>query len=86
MIRTGGDRNVLIRSASHSEPTEEDPYVLYPEFALPAVDSESAAKKSDLAMSSFQDLETSRALILFTYINRGLAGGGRYNPEHWSTL
>ncbi len=68
MVRTGGDRDVLIRSATHSEPTEEDPYVLYPEFALPAVDSESAAKKSELAMSPFQDLETSRALILFTYI------------------
>lgn len=68
MIRTGGDRDVVIRSATHTEPTEEDPYMLYPEFALPAVDSESAAKKSNMAMSSFQDLETSRALILFTYI------------------
>ncbi len=68
MIRTGGDRDVVIRSATHTEPSSEDPYILYPEFSLPAVDPESDAKRSDMAMASFQDLETSRALILFTYI------------------
>lgn len=61
MIRTGGDREVMVRCATHTE--SEDPYMLYPEFALPAKDP-----SQKQPASSFEDLESTRALILFTYL------------------
>lgn len=65
LIRTGGDKDVTIRAASHTE-AEQDPVMLYPEFALPARDPADAGKAD--TNYAFQDLESTRALILFTYI------------------
>jgi flagellar motor protein MotB len=65
MIRTGGDKEVTIRCATHNVDDDKETYDLYPEFALPA--PEPGAGKKDAA-AAFQDLDSTRALILFTHL------------------
>jgi hypothetical protein len=62
LIRNGGDKEIMIRCATHGGESE-DATMLYPEFSLPARDP----SKTDAA-SAFQDLESTRSLILFTYL------------------
>jgi hypothetical protein len=64
LVRTGGDKNIRVRCATHTQ--TEDPVMLYPEFALPARDPADAGKAD--TNYAFQDLESTRALILFTYL------------------
>jgi flagellar motor protein MotB len=61
LIRTGGDKEIMVRCASHAD-AEQEPSVVYPEFSLPA------KNPSQVTEAPLQDLESTRALILFTYL------------------
>lgn len=66
LIRNGPDRDITIRSLAHSDST--DPYMLYPEFPNPTPDPSLPQMKQSDAASLFQDIESIRALVLFSYI------------------
>lgn len=64
VLKKAGDKVVTVRSVTHEE--SQDPTLLYPEFSLPA--AEPGVKSAPDPQTLFQDLEATRAYILFTYI------------------
>jgi tetratricopeptide (TPR) repeat protein len=66
LIRTGEDRPITIHCASHVG--SEDQYMLYSDFPNPAPDPTLPHLKPNETAMMFQDIETTRAMILFTYI------------------
>lgn len=68
LIRDKGDRPVTIRSLARSNST--DPFLLFPDYPVPAPDPSLPRAKSDESASAFlfQDIEATRSFILFTYL------------------
>jgi tetratricopeptide (TPR) repeat protein len=69
LMKERGDRMITIYSMSRHDST--DPFLLFPDFPVPAPDPtqnlKSAAPKSGSSFL-FQDLEATRSYILFTYL------------------
>jgi tetratricopeptide (TPR) repeat protein len=69
LIRQKGDKGVTIQSMARTDST--DPFLLYPDFPVPAPDPSSLRKKGDNTNNTpfvFQDIEATRSFILFTYL------------------
>lgn len=66
LIRTSGERDVTIRSASSSD--SKDPFLLFPDFPVPADDPTLPQMTRTDTAFLFQDIESTRAFILFTHI------------------
>jgi len=68
LIRSSGERNITIKSISHGN--SRDPFLLYPSFNSEGTDPtlpRMGANKDDTSFL-FQDIESTRAFILFTYL------------------
>jgi flagellar motor protein MotB len=67
LIRQKGDKGVTIQSLARTD--SQDPYMLYPDFPVPAPDPTSRLRKDkDTPSFVFQDIEATRSFILFTYL------------------
>ncbi len=69
LIRQKGDKGVTIQSLARND--SQDPYMLYPDFPVPAPDPTSRMRKDkekDTPSFVFQDIEATRSFILFTYL------------------
>ncbi len=68
LIRDKGDRPVTIRSMARSNST--DPFLMFPDYPVPAPDPSLPRSKSDGGSSAFlfQDIEATRSFMLFTYL------------------
>ena len=66
LIKTSGERDVTIRSVAHSDST--DPFLLYPEVPANQYDPTLPQLQSDATSVLFNDIEATRAFVLFTYI------------------
>jgi tetratricopeptide (TPR) repeat protein len=64
-LRRNADRAVTVRSVTHENST--DPTLLFPEFSVPAADPRRGGSQIS-PQEIFQDLESTRAYILFTYL------------------
>jgi tetratricopeptide (TPR) repeat protein len=67
LIRQKGDKGVTLQSLARND--SQDPYMLYPDFPVPAPDPTSRMRKEkDTPSFVFQDIEATRSFILFTYL------------------
>ncbi len=68
LSRQKGDRDVSISSLAHGE--SNDPFLLYPDYPAVSVDPLTPKGKDGKGTMSFlfQDIEATRAFILFTYL------------------
>lgn len=65
LIRQKSDKVVTIRSQARTD--SQDPFLLYPDFPVPAPDPTRLRKDSGPGFV-FQDIEATRSFILFTYL------------------
>src|SRR5258708_7307922 len=65
LLRDKGDRQVTIRSVAHEN--SSDPFLLYPDAEDASKDPSLPQMKAGSSML-FQDIESTRAFILFTYL------------------
>lgn len=65
LIRQKGDRQVSVSSVAHTNST--DPFLLFPEIPSDS-DPTLPNKKSGASSLLFQDIEATRAMVLFTYL------------------
>lgn len=66
LIRTSGEREVTVRSVAHSD--SNDPYLLYPERNAASSDQTLPQLASGDSSFLFENIEATRAFVLFTYL------------------
>jgi hypothetical protein len=68
LIHQKGDKGVTIQSMARTD--SQDPYMLFPDFPVPAPDPTRLRKESNENLPNFvfQDIEATRSFILFTYL------------------
>lgn len=66
LIKSKGDRDITIRSVARSD--SQDPFLLYPEIPATTADPMLPQTGREGTSFLFQDIEATRAFILFTYL------------------